>query len=116
MVNVITQNGTGYSFKLMEEFVWKDVVVPKGFISDGANIPRIFWSYIPPNYMQIQPAIVIHDYLCFTQEYEKANIYFKEVLLEQEVIGFKHYTLMSGVVFYAKVIRPVIKFLEVYKK
>lgn len=38
------------------------VTVPTGFITDGASVPRIFWSWIPPlgDYGQ---AAVLHDYL-----------------------------------------------------
>ena len=38
------------------------VKVPKGFITDLASIPRVFWSIFPPdgNYTQ---AAVLHDYL-----------------------------------------------------
>ncbi len=39
------------------------VNVPKGYLTDGASVPRAMWSIIPPwgNYGQ---AAIVHDYLC----------------------------------------------------
>ena len=39
-------------------------LIPAGFITNGANIPRAFWSLIEPNQSNIMPAIILHDYLC----------------------------------------------------
>jgi Protein of unknown function (DUF1353) len=42
------------------------VSVPIGFVSDGASIPRLFWSALPKigRYMY---AAIVHDYLYWTQ-------------------------------------------------
>lgn len=40
----------------------KKYYIPKGFIFDGASIPKIFWSYLSPVGLLFIPAI-IHDYL-----------------------------------------------------
>lgn len=39
------------------------VVVPEGYLTDGASVPRPFWSFVPPwgDYGQ---AAVMHDWLC----------------------------------------------------
>lgn len=47
--------------------VWYDtiygpIVVPSGVVSDGASIPRVFWSIIDP-WGPYFPAALIHDYL-----------------------------------------------------
>lgn len=39
-------------------------VIPKGFKTDGASVPRIFWIAYPPNRPEYLSAAVIHDYLC----------------------------------------------------
>lgn len=44
----------------------KRVEVPKGFITDFASIPAIFWSILPPDGRYVYSAI-IHDYLYWTQ-------------------------------------------------
>lgn len=43
------------------------VVVPAGFVTDLASIPRVFWSLLPTDGVYTFPAIV-HDYLYWTQE------------------------------------------------
>lgn len=39
------------------------VVVPKGFISDGASVPRALWSIYPP-FGRYLEAAVVHDWYC----------------------------------------------------
>ncbi|AYV94403.1 DUF1353 domain-containing protein [Fusobacterium necrophorum] len=38
------------------------ITVPKGFITDGASVPRIFWTLFPPQ-GKYTPAAIIHDFL-----------------------------------------------------
>lgn len=38
------------------------VKVPDGFYTDGATIPKVFWSWLPP-LSQYGQAAVLHDYL-----------------------------------------------------
>ncbi len=40
---------------------WRGVV-PRGFMTDFASVPRAFWPVLPPT-GQYGPAAVIHDYL-----------------------------------------------------
>lgn len=42
------------------------VIVPAGFVTDLASIPRVFWSLLPTDGTYTFPAIV-HDYLYWTQ-------------------------------------------------
>lgn len=37
------------------------LTVPKGFITDGASIPRIFWALFPPTGIYLEAA-VLHDH------------------------------------------------------
>ena len=46
------------------------VVVPAGFVTDLASIPRVFWSLLPSDGAYTFPAIV-HDYLYWTQRYPR---------------------------------------------
>lgn len=39
------------------------ITVPIGFASDGASVPKAFWSKYPP-FGQYLPAAVVHDLLC----------------------------------------------------
>jgi len=52
---------------LLKKIGFENFVVPKGFMSDFATIPRIFWCIYPPlgagrgkNYAK---ACILHDYL-----------------------------------------------------
>lgn len=46
------------------------VVVPAGFVTDLASIPRVFWSLLPTDGTYTFPAIV-HDFLYWTQPTER---------------------------------------------
>lgn len=39
------------------------ITVPKGFVFDGASIPRLLWLLFPPGYGPAHRAAAIHDYL-----------------------------------------------------
>lgn len=39
------------------------VHVPRGYLTDGASVPRVFWSLIPP-WGPYGPAAIVHDFLC----------------------------------------------------
>lgn len=41
----------------------RTVVVPVGFVTDGASVPRALWPFLPPWGRYSRPA-VIHDLLC----------------------------------------------------
>ena len=45
-----------------------EIIVPKGFRTDLASVPRPFWSIIPPMGRYSQAA-VIHDYLCTNRQF-----------------------------------------------
>ena len=65
-----------------------EVVVPKGFVTDLASIPRIFWSILPTDGVYTFPAIV-HDYLYWTQDpaisRETADLIFKYGMEDMKV-------------------------------
>ena len=58
-----------YDFKLVENFEYyitdeqaEKITVPKGFVTDFASVPRIFWNIIPP-IGRYTKACIIHDYM-----------------------------------------------------
>ena len=51
-------------FELVEPYKYKDIKIPVGYKTNGANIPRIFWFIFPPNSPEYLSAIVVHDWLC----------------------------------------------------
>ena len=52
------------------------VTVPEGFLSDGASVPRIFWTRFPPFGKYLEAAI-IHDYYYTLGEEKRAPIDYK---------------------------------------
>lgn len=40
-----------------------EVNIPKGYLTDGATVPRILWS-ICPKWDRSHKAVILHDYLC----------------------------------------------------
>ncbi len=74
------------------------VVVPKGFETDLASVPRIFWIIIPPDGMYSQSA-VLHDYLYFTQIYDrkKSDYIFYESMGVLKVAQWKRWIMWKSV-------------------
>ena len=91
-----------HKFKLLDDLRFKDVVVPKGYKTNGADIPRLFWSIYPPNRSDFLPAVIIHDYLCDKGEYRKADDLFEECLKELGVKRFDVVVLVGAVRLYHK--------------
>ena len=84
-----------FSFYIGKEEEGKWVHVPKGFLTDGASVPRALWALIPP-WGRYGQAAIMHDYLC---EYlsiiykgrpvpisrELADLFFLEAMIVLEV-------------------------------
>ena len=111
--NVIISPLPEHKYILLEEYRYKDVVVPVGFVTNGADIPRLFWSFYPPNRSDYLPAVIVHDWLCSEAKrlgddslYEKADEYFKEILVALGIDDVDVFVLWGGVRFYSKFIRP----------
>ena len=52
------------NYEVVEDYLYNNLVVPKGYKTNGANIPRIFWSIFPPNSPEYLSAIIVHDFIC----------------------------------------------------
>lgn len=114
-------------FVLNEEFMYytddkaRHIVVPKGFKTDFASVPRICWSVFPP-YGRYAKAAVVHDFLCEVNhlqngretynakellqvDYDVSRAYADKVFLEaMKVLGvnvFTRHLLYLGVRVYA---------------
>lgn len=62
------------------------IVIPKGFVTDLASVPRIFWAIFPP-FGKYARAAIIHDYMAGSSSYTKdeAHRVFRDVMLEDGV-------------------------------
>ena len=69
----------GRHWELLEEFDYylgslesgMYIRVPKGFVTDFASVPRIFWWLFPP-WGKYGKAAVVHDYLYHTRMFSRA--------------------------------------------
>ncbi|EME3314770.1 DUF1353 domain-containing protein [Campylobacter jejuni] len=83
-------------------------VIEQGYKTDGASIPRIFWSLYPPYKSEYFTACVIHDWLCSKAMHEKsiknayklADLALKEAMLSLGVSRFTTYTFYYWCKYY----------------
>ena len=92
MDRVVVQPIGKDKFRVYKDFKCYGYTIPEGFVTNGANIPRIFWSIFPPNSPEYLSAVVIHDYMCKNVKlygYEKADRYLYEAMIEIGVSKWK---------------------------
>ena len=85
------------------------IIVPKGYITNGADIPRFFWRLYPPFSPEYMPAVIVHDYLCDEAEqkgndkqlYLLADEVFREILLKLGVSRVRATIFYKAVRFYS---------------
>lgn len=63
------------------------VKVPKGFVSNGASVPRILWWFLDPA-TELFEAAVVHDYLLSINN-QHAHFIFYKVALHYGVPKYK---------------------------
>jgi hypothetical protein len=61
------QNPFHYDVFEVKPTNYKEIIVPEGFVTNGASIPRFLWSFCyDPFHPKIITGAVIHDYLYST--------------------------------------------------
>lgn len=89
-------------FELVEDFKIEDLrlknatldfTIQKGFKTDGASIPRLFWCFFPPFKSEYFSAALTHDFLCQNsfnfQNYKIADEALRVMMKELECNAFK---------------------------
>lgn len=89
-----------HRFILLEDFEYNGHIVPKGYITDGATIPRLLWFIYPPNRPDYLPAAIVHDYLCDEENYKEADKQFKNCLTDLMIHPNTIFIFHKGVLFY----------------
>lgn len=85
-------------YTLYQSFTYRTatvlIVIPKGFRTDFASVPRLFWRIIPPA-GSYNKATVVHDYLYQSRQCSRclADAIFREAMTELGV-GFVRLWLM----------------------
>jgi hypothetical protein len=76
------------------------ITVPSGFVSDGASVPRVFWSIFPP-FGKYFKAAIIHDYLYSSENNAfnrvKSDYIFLEAMKETNVSFIIRYVIYNAV-------------------
>ena len=89
-------------FILEDDFEIAGIKIEKGYLTNGADVPRLFWLFIPPFKPKYLPAVILHDFLFEQKEYTKANILFEKTLLKIEK-SFTTKTMILSVKLYTKI-------------
>lgn len=66
----IWETERAFEYRVGSEDSDEVIKVRKGFQTDFASVPRIFWTIFPPDGLYTQAA-VLHDYLYYTQMYSR---------------------------------------------
>lgn len=99
---VLTPDDAGHNWTLREAFIYDSsvgpITVPKGFVTDFASVPRVFWNILPP-FGRYGKAAVVHDYLYRTQGYASKPVADAIFLEAMKALGVP--TLLRYTMFYA---------------
>lgn len=94
-------SSNGYSYKLLESITIRGHMIPLGFRTDFASVPRILWSAFPP-FGKYCHAAVLHDYLYCTRAHhsltrKQVDQLFYDVMVASGVPVWKAKLMWSGV-------------------
>lgn len=102
----------GYKIKLNNGDL---IAIEKGYQTNGADIPRLFWRLYPPYAPEYMPAVLIHDYLCdkaietannkkeLQEKFLYADNAFREILEKLNISKSKVKVFYNAVRFWHKV-------------
>ena len=95
--------GTDY-YHTYEEYritiLGKEIVIPKGFVFDGASIPAAFWiSFYTPYHPRVIAAALVHDFLYYSHlaTKEEADKIFGAILGAKGVGKFRRRNMWRAV-------------------
>ena len=79
-------------FRVYKDFKCYGYTIHTGFITNGADIPRVLWSIFPPNSPEYLSAVVLHDYMCAKRDvftYKEADDAFYRAMVDIGVSKWK---------------------------
>jgi len=96
----------GGKYRVVKPFHHMGYTVPSGFITDGASIPKAFWSLVgSPFTGKYVKVAILHDYLYSGAEnvsFEEANRIFYNGLREAGVNRLKAFLMYKAVCMFGK--------------
>lgn len=77
---------------------FRTVTVPKGFVTDFASVPSLFWSWLPPQ-GRYGIAAMVHDYLYWEQSGSRAEAdgVFERIMQDLEVASWRRFVIFRSV-------------------
>ena len=64
-------------FVLLEEYTYGAITIPKGYKTNGADVPWLFTLVMPRYLPSNLPMVAMHDYLTDREEYKLADDMFE---------------------------------------
>jgi len=89
-------------FQTLDDYTFftegKFIIIPKGYETDFATVPRLLWSLLPP-LGKHNPAALVHDWLYDNREgtRSQADKIFLKLMLEYDVHPLAAYAMYYGV-------------------
>jgi len=76
---------------LMEDYIYKDIRIPSGFIFDGASVPKLFQFISTPFHPDVMAAAIVHDWLYVNHQTDRkaADIILYDLLVANGIRKFK---------------------------
>lgn len=89
-------------YVLLEVEYVKGYEIPIGYQTDGASVPQLLWTLLPPSGRHSRAAL-LHDWLYDNRigTRKQADVLFLEAMLEDGVSKWKAYTMYWGVRLFA---------------
>ena len=88
-------------YKLTRSITVEGITIPKGFVFDGATVPKVFWPLFPPVDKYIH-SVALHDYLLSTGEsWKKSNEYLFKSLRNTQIGKIRFNLIRISVSLYA---------------
>lgn len=75
------------------------IIVPSGFVTDFASVPRFFWRIISPVDDDVRLPAIVHDHLYNEQSWDKevADLIFREALVAHGAPFWKVHAMYQAV-------------------
>jgi hypothetical protein len=90
-------DGDTVTYKLNKDITICGVLIPKGFVTDGASVPRMFWGFFPP-VLDYFGASILHDYLLsISVDWKEAENAFKKALEADGVGAVRLWIMLNAV-------------------
>jgi len=89
-------------YVLLEIEYIKSYEIPIGYQTDGASVPQLLWTILPPSGRHSRGAL-LHDWLYDNKigTRKQADVLFLEQMLDDGVVKWKAYTMYWGVRIFA---------------